>query len=214
MDEKFKELIQNFNFKEYFKKKNYCYFDNGNYNLNIIGIRNKNHTVSNRFDDALIVIYKINVNSKERKIIYPITTDAGLTYMENPITTKGAAILVPNQYRGCFQIGKHQNKYTALVQRKPVSVYRDRNKDLIYDMNDNTIETGLFGINIHRSNPYYASQKIDKYSAGCQVFQTPCDFNSFMKLCEKQRALYGNSFTYTLLTQEELENEIKQTNID
>lgn len=212
MDEQLKELIQNFDFKEYFKKKNYCYFDKGKYNLNIIGIRNKNHKVTNKFDDALVLIYKINIDSKERKVIFPITTDAGLTYMETPITTKGTAILVPNQYRGCFQIGKHQNKYTALVQRKPVSVYRDRNKDLTYDMNDNTIETGMFGINIHRSNPYYASQKIDKYSAGCQVFQNPYDFNSFMKLCEKQRALYGNSFTYTLLTQEELEHETEYTN--
>ena len=46
----------------------------------------------------------------------------------------------------------HRGKYLALCQRKPVSVYRDNDKDKRYDLKDKTIDTGLFGINIHKSS--------------------------------------------------------------
>jgi hypothetical protein len=40
---------------------------------------------------------------------------------------------------------------------------------------------------------------IDKFSAGCQVFQNASDFNEFMSMCDNHSSLYGNRFTYTLL---------------
>ena len=117
--------------------------------------------------------------------------------MEHLGNSKGTAILVPGQYRGCWQIGLHRGKYKALCQKKEIKVYRDNNKDMIYDMNPENIDKGIFGINIHRSNEFYTRNTIDKYSAGCQAFNSPIEFNSFMRLCEEQRKLYGNSFTYT-----------------
>jgi hypothetical protein len=84
-----------------------------------------------------------------------------------------------------------------------VKVYRDNNKDLIQDYNVATIEEGIFGINIHRSNPAQASVLNEKWSAGCQVFANPKDFEQFMSICKKSRDLYGNKFTYTLLLEED-----------
>ena len=98
----------------------------------------------------------------------------------------------------------HKNKYKALCQIKPVKVYRDNNRNNVYDLAPSSIETGMFGINIHRSNEYAISKNINKYSAGCQVFSNPSDYNAFMRICEQQRKLYGNSFTYTLLDENEL----------
>jgi len=191
-------------------KKGYTFFDgNKKLNINIIGIRRDN-AGTNEFDDFIVVLYK-DENLKEVTKIYPATTDPGEYWLKNPINTKGTAILIPGQYRGTWKIGKHQNKYEALVQRKEVSVWRDNNKDEIIDYESlESIMKGFFGINIHRSNPYDKSYLVNKWSAGCQVFQSVDDFNEFMSLCKKSANLYGNSFSYTLLTEQDLREHLKE----
>lgn len=197
------ELIEK-SIEEIMARKGYAYFKKGNYNLNLIGIRSdQGNKVTNKFDDFLLVLYY--VDGVLHKKIYSITTEPGLYYMKNKLgNPKGTAILVPNQYRATWMIAKHNGKYNALCQRKPVSVYRDGNKDMVYNLEPKTIDTGLFGINIHRSNPYTTTTNINDFSAGCQVFASPKDFKEFMELCEEQRKLYGNSFTYTLLNEADL----------
>lgn len=189
-------------------KNGYAFFTNGQYNLNIIGVRSDN-TGTNEFDDVLIVAFK---DSTDTLVIheFPITTDPGAHWLTKPLSPKGTAILVAGQYRGAYQIAKHQGKYEALCQRKPVTVYRDNDKDEELDFKPESKEKGMFGINIHRSNPYGKSYRIDKWSAGCQVFQNKVDFDLLMGLAKKAAELYGNSFTYTLLTEEEV-NELKKT---
>lgn len=188
-----------------FKRKGYVWFKNGSYNLNIIGVRsNQKNVVTNSYDDYLIVDYRLDKGTHKR-VIYSITTEPGKYYLLHPCAKNGAAILVPNQYRGCWQLGLHKGEYKALCQKKPVTVYRDNNKDEKYDMNPDVTETGVFGINIHRSNKSVTSKQIDKWSAGCQVFNSPTEFNAFMRLCEEQAKRYGNSFTYTLIEEKDLD---------
>lgn len=192
-----------YNFEKLFKAKGYVWFTKGNYNLNIIGIRSNNkNKVTNKYDDMLVVDY--NTGNGHKRVCYTITTEPGIYYIENLCNSKGAAILVPGQYRGCWQIGLHRGKYKALCQKKEVKVYRDNNKNMIYDINPENIDKGIFGINIHRSNETYTRNTIDQYSAGCQVFNNPVEFNAFMRLCEEQRKRYGNSFTYTLINEEDM----------
>lgn len=191
-----------YNFEKLFKDKGYVWFDKGNYNLNIIGIRSNNNVVTNKYDDIIVIDYNTDICHK--RVCYTITTEPGKYYMQNVANSKGTAILVPSQYRGCWKLGLHRGKYKALCQAKEVKVYRDNNKDMIYDMSPETIDKGIFGINIHRSNETWTRNTIDKYSAGCQVFNDPIEFNSFIRLCEKQRKLYGNSFTYTLINEEDM----------
>ena len=192
-----------YNFEKLFKAKGYVWFTKGNYNLNIVGVRsNNNNKVTNQYDDILIVDY--NTGNGHKRVCYTITTEPGKYYMQNLGNPKGTAILVPGQYRGCWQIGLHRGKYKALCQRKAVKVYRDNNKDMIYNMTPKSIDKGIFGINIHRSNKTCICDTIDKYSAGCQVFNDPVEFNAFIRLCEKQKELYGNSFTYTLICEEDM----------
>ena len=188
--------------RELFTSKGYAFFDNGEYNLNIIGIRNPN-LVANSFDDTLVLIYKVN---KEWVVkVYPITTDAGTYWLKNPMDKRGTAILVPNQYRGVYSIAKHLNKYDALCQiNGVVKTYRDNNRDKILDMDEKTISQGYYGINIHRSNPYTSSDAVEKWSAGCQVFKNVKDFNEFMSICKKSKDIWGNKFTYTLIKEEDL----------
>lgn len=193
----------NYDFKTLFEKKGYAWFDKGVYNLNIVGVRaNTDRVVTNKYDDILVVDYNTNVGHK--RLMFNITTEPGRHYMKNLCNPEGAAILVPGQYRSCWQLGLHRGKYKALTQKKAVKVYRDKNKDDIYDVNPETIKEGIYGINIHRSNETWTRNTVDQYSAGCQVFNSPIDFKAFIRLCEEQAKRYGNSFTYTLINEEDL----------
>lgn len=182
--------------------KKYAFFSKGEYNLNIIGVRASDTTV-NEFNDALILVYK--VEKENFMFVYNFTTDPGLYWLKNPMTPYGAAILVPGQYRGVYKLAKHRNKYMALCQLGGnVNVYRDGNKDNRYDYNAKTIQSGMFGINIHRSHPLTHAELIDKHSAGCQVFQNVVNFNHLMNVANKALTLYPNSFTYTLIEEKDL----------
>jgi hypothetical protein len=181
------------------KSKGYAWFDSmKDYDVNIVGIRNftTKNRVTNRFDDWMTVSYKLG--GVWQFHIWPCTTDPGVTHTRqrllNPL---GVARLVPNQYRGIYQIGLHQGKYSALVQRGPVKVWRDANKDAIYD--EKKIDEGMFGINIHRSSPTGVSTEVNGWSAGCQVFANINHFTKFMRIMENARTAFGNKFTYTLI---------------
>ncbi|MCG8578144.1 MAG: hypothetical protein MI810_24915 [Flavobacteriales bacterium] len=180
------------------KKKGYIFFDKDKkiYNLNIIGVRTSNN-VANSFDDWLYLIYR-NESGEFQVHEFPITTDPGAYWLENPMNVNGTAILIPGQYRGSHKIGLHQGKYEALKQKSDLKVWRDSNRDNKIDTGGQVYK-GIFGINIHRSNATSESTQVNKWSAGCQVFKKVDDFNFFMETCRKARDLYTNSFTYTLL---------------
>lgn len=172
------------------------------FELNIIGIRS-NDCTPDVFNDSINAIYKDD-KGQWKSIRYPATTDPGLYWLKNPMNVSGTAILKAGQYRNSHIIGLHRNKYTALVQRGNVTVIRDATKDAKHDFTGKE-ESGLFGINIHRAKPEGSTTVVEKHSAGCQVIANATDFNAFMTLCEKHSGLYGNSFSYTLLNELDLQ---------
>jgi hypothetical protein len=186
--------------KQAMKLKDYKFFESGDYNLNIIGIRNSDtgNKVTNVFDDLLTVSYKIGDVWHFKK--WAATTDPGTKGVKEFHNAQGVARLVPGQYRGSHAIGLHQGKYEALKQAKPVKVYRDANKDMTYDTK--LITEGIYGINIHKAGA--DSTYVENWSEGCQVFKKSADFDEFMALIKKAATLHGNSFTYTLLESKDL----------
>jgi len=189
------------------KAKGYKWFENGDYNLNIVGVRNgeTGNEVTNKFDDFVTLSYK--VNEEWNYHCFDATTDPGKHWVENIMREEGVAILKENQYRGSHKIGLHQGKYEALRQQKPVQVYRDNDLDGNYDLLEENIQEGIFGINIHRATKYEGrkSTQIDKWSAGCQVIAANDDFRLFMEICNKAKDTWSNSFTYTLINTNDLE---------
>lgn len=167
------------------------------YQLNIVGLRSKS-TEANRFDDEIHVFYK-KQDGKWNYHIYPATTDPGTFWLNNPMYDQGTAILAQGQYKNAYAIGMHKGKYEALTQVRPVTIIRDYDRDALLDFYNGNLDTGYFGINIHRAESEGTTKVIGKYSAGCQVFQNAEDFQSFLKLCDVHKQLYGNSFTYTLI---------------
>lgn len=163
------------------------------YELNIWGLRSRK-TETNKFNDEKHVFYKDDKN-KWQYYVVPQTTDPSTYYLQNPIF-QGTAILKEGQYVDCWQIGLHKGLKPALVQVRPVTVYRDYNKDSVLDFGQST-QTGNFGINHHA--PSSDTGEIGKDSAGCQVTEKIIDHLNLMVLAEKHKLLYGNSFTYTLV---------------
>ncbi|MFA6501434.1 MAG: hypothetical protein WCT85_01470 [Parachlamydiales bacterium] len=178
------------------------------YIVNILGVR-ASEREANDFDDRIIIIYNDNTGKKIQ--VFPATTDAGKYWLEHPTNPKGTAILVAGQYKDCYALGLHQGKYKALCQIKNVKTYRDGDLDDILDLDPKTITEGIYGINIHKSNPYTESSYVDKWSAGCQVFKIVEHFNTFISILEKSEKLHGNIFTYTLFDEIDF-NEIDYDN--
>lgn len=184
------------------KSKGYVWFSdskNRNYDVNIVSVRNSKtgDRVTNVFDDWITISYK--ENGVWKFFCWEGTTDPGARHVRQFINKDGVAILVPGQYRSAYIIRKHRGQYDAVCQDRPVRVFRDKNKDMRFDMNPKTIQEGIYGINIHRSNPKSESLLVDSWSAGCTVFKRVRDFNTFMDICYKAAKIHGNRFTYTLL---------------
>ena len=190
-------------FKKVFKDKSYAFFEKGEYNLNIIGIRNDSGK-ADKFDDNINVVYK--VGGEWVVDIYTATTEPGTRILQRPIVKGGTAILVPDQYRGTYKIDTHggKRKYRAVCQRSgDVKIWRDDNRDRTPDYKGK-IHEGRYGINIHRQWGPDDREYTGGVSAGCQVFQSSVDFYEFMETCQVSADKWGNSFTYTLLDEVDL----------
>jgi hypothetical protein len=171
--------------------------------LNIIGVRNSAATSQDKFDDLLAYFF-YDKNGKLVGRVVSGTTDPSTAFLKSPINLKGAAILKSGQYKDAYQLGLHRNKYEALVQRKPVVVIRDDDRNSLINYFAPT-QTGLFGINIHKSTKGKNNEDIIGLdSAGCQVFRNIRDFEDMMQLARISKNKYGNSFTYTLLDDRDL----------
>ena len=181
------------------KAKGYVYFEdvaNKTYEVNIVGVRNSatGNKVTNLFDDVITISYKDETGAWVYKE-WMNTTEPGKKGVMEYHNKAGVARLVEGQYRGSHALGLHQGKYEALRQVKPVKVYRDANKDMIFD--EKTITEGVYGINIHKAGR--DSTWVENWSEGCQVFKRVMDFDEFMKIVKKAAKIHGNSFTYTLI---------------
>lgn len=175
-------------------------FDNGSYDINLIGIRSRSREAG-AFDDKMVIVFK-DANGVWTCHWMACTTDPGIPWLEGPMKDTGCAILVPGQYRGVYTLDLHRG-YRALCQRRgPVKIYRDSNKDSTLDLSPESITEGYFGINIHRSSTRPGGSRIvGRHSAGCTVIQDPLAFALLLECCQQQINHHPTwtSFTYTLL---------------
>ena len=189
------------------------------YQLNIVGITNSKAgpppELTNKFDDFITVTYKVNGVTQFK--IYPATTRPGRTWLIGnpqsdgtlePLNPAGTAFMPTHKSavrQDAYEIRLHGGKYEALGTRGASQnlIFRDNNWDTKYDEGINST-VGNFGLNIHRSSPTGTSINVNKWSGGCQVFANIGNFNEFMTLAKKHKEIWGNTFTYTLITSEEL----------
>ena len=130
------------------------------------------------------------------------TTLPGVFYLQSPMNASGCAVMVPGQYKS-YQLGYHKPGHYALIQTGgKIKVYRDKDLDK-YAEEQGVIEEGYFGVDIHHSNIPF-SNIIDKWSAGCQVYQYGADHAKMLLICQYYKQSTVNLFTYTLLREREV----------
>lgn len=160
----------------------------------IVGYRNPKAR-PNHYDDYIEISFVTRDGRLHRKQ-YQATTLPGTPMLLKPINPRGTAILVPGVYKDAYAVGLHKGRYPALVQVRPVAVWRDNDRDRLPEKTA-FVDRGLFGINIHRAS--FGARLVGPDSAGCQVIKDPTAYEEFMELCISARATLNNRFTYTLL---------------
>ena len=184
-----------------YASKGYAFFTNGDYNVNVFGVRAYPGTVD-KFDDLIGLAYK--VDSKWTLKLYDGTTDPGIYWLKNLMNPAGAAILKEGQYKKAYGLGLHRG-LPALVQVNPMWYFRDKNRDNNHDMNPSTLVLENAATNLHRASKTGKSINISGatygWSAGCQVIADVKDMEELLSVCTKASERYGNSFTYTLLNE-------------
>jgi len=189
------------------KTLGYKTFDKEPYRMWLFGIRDHNRT-ENKFNDVMGIVY-VDDAGKWNLHQFPATTDPGWKTLRQPypdaMKKGGTAILKPGQYLDTWVPSIHRKNYRALGQAEPVPVYRDNNLDTVLDMNPETIDNDLHGINLHASwtkngKRIIDASNVDGQSAGCQVFKTREGFGTMMALVDIQiEKTKSRRFSYTLL---------------
>ena len=187
--------------------RDYVFFDNRKYDLNIGAIRSDTNE-PNRFDDSFFIAF-IDERSTWRVAMWSCTTDPGLYFLGagKMGNRSGTAVLIPGQYRRCWKIGTHgRKKYPALVQKgMPFKVWRDHNQDGSIDRSGRVYDD-VTGLNCHKAYSWNEGKAIGKnkvvanWSAGCQVAEVSYAHDYIlMPLARKQVSKgAGRTFTYTL----------------
>lgn len=210
--------------------------NSNDYNVNIWAIRSNNQVAGKFDDYQVafwlspdnkwnIRIYTCTTDPGDHYLLYPLNPRG--TAIVVPGQYEGLWKL--GYHKGA-------RDHRALIQSNIISVIRDFNKDTILDytlngtateyktIEDNgsggyttrfydtfgtmfcKIDTGYFGINNHRAHKNIISKYVGKYSAGCIVQNDPVAFDEFISICELAAVNWGNSFTFTLITEETLKD--------
>jgi hypothetical protein len=149
-------------------------------------------SLTNTFDD-----YCVRFKNGIADMVCKASTTAGKYYIYNPFTyggVTGVAIAKEQQVIESHQFNTSANWKSLWLgapyfqQAKPISIFRDTNKDNILDKNN--LQVGMFGINFHRAG---MSGFIDNWSAGCQVVKDT-DWYEVVKPFENKKL-----YTFTLI---------------
>lgn len=133
-----------------------------------------NNDAHNYFNDLRLIV----ANTGEIMGCWAATTEPGRYYTDFPMNKGGAARIAFGNYKDAWAIGKHYSQ-DALVQVGAITVHRDLNKDG-FRIGDR-LDVGLFGINQHTTSN--SPIEVGKWSAGCQVGQSPVGHAKFMQMC-------------------------------
>jgi hypothetical protein len=204
-----------------YKKLGYIFFDEGDYNLNIIVIR-ENDFFENTFSDKLYVIYKVSGIWKILEL--PWTTLAGtlgfggeqspLTAAQTGTGQDGVAIILEGQYRRALKWIRNGWRYPFVKYLKQIKAFRylrDNNRNYKIDRNL-PVQVGIYQTHLHPMSPKGLFSKFVNYlfspwSQGCMGCPEP-DWRKLEELIElaiKMRPDLGDEFTLTILHRKDFE---------
>lgn len=176
-------------------KKNYLFFESGNYNINLIFERT-NDLITNYFTDFLHLCYKDD-NGQPKILSISATTKPGINNCET-------FMLKPNQYRGShyFTEGIANAQYPFSCphfrQRLPLQCFPVKNnivnKEII--IQDSAMHTHIHCMtkqdNQRIGNPIFT------WSEECMGAEA-VNFNKILPVIREAVKVYGINFTITIL---------------
>jgi hypothetical protein len=181
--------------------KGYKFFDDGNYNINIIFERTS-LIYTDFFKDNCYIAYK--VDGEEKVLELPCSTVPGIYWVEHPVTVDGVtgvAIIKEGQYLSCYRfIDDYVTwlNYPFFNQIGQMSYYRDKNLDNILDEVQEQ-DNKKYSTNFHRgSNVGVTGQHNWNWSMGCVVMEEPY-FKQVIELTRESVKVWGNIFSITIL---------------
>ena len=192
------------------ENKGFVFFDEGNYNLNFIWVRN-DYIFTNMFTDTLYIAYKEDGN--EKVLEFKATTKAAL-YSDggalNPVAG-GTAIIKAGQYRASWHFTMGNGTGTLpwgkpyFQQVRGIDYFRDNNKDNVVD-EVNEQDNKIFGTNWHiMAEPLGVNKSGSKpWSEGCMGVSLNDMLNTIVPLVHKSIPIWGDVFTGTIIDAEDL----------
>lgn len=194
--------------KQIFSAKGYKFFENGDYNLNIIFVRNT-WVYDDLDNDTCLIVFKVlgiwQVVALKCSTKGGVFLGAGGVY--NPVTYNGVtgfAGVSCGQYLGAYVLEDASNNWLNYPFFKQVSnllLHRDNNRDLVFDPDSIIQNCGTDAqIHIHRrSNKGAFSPRTGNYSIGC--FTLDCPYLDILLHLSRQQILSGftNRFSITVL---------------
>ena len=174
------------------------------YLLNIVGIRSD--FAQAQYNDVILVIYR-NPKLDWEVLSCVATTEPGQEFYTGIPDLEGISVLMPNQYIDAYEIGHHDLSDYQCLKRAPreVQVFHEPfDQTVLSEFKSAEILRGNYPVNLHCSTVAVETEVVDSYVAGSQIFRNKTDFNEFMKLCTKHAKRHKDLFTYTLLTEGDL----------
>lgn len=199
--------------REVLRKKGFVFFERGDWNINLIPVR-ENEVFDNTFSDSLYIIYKDKGVWQNKT--FKFTTLAGtlgfggeqspLTAAQTGTGVDGTAIILEGQYRSALRLITDGVRYpftSYLAQARPFNYLRDFDKNGFITRNA-IRQTGNFFTHWHAmSNEGVASDQVNfihsAWSQGCMGSDHPTWFGQILPLLSRGARTYGNLFSFTLL---------------
>lgn len=203
------------------------------YMLTFVGIRATVQNTNN-FNDIVCAIMFGTEGELLHAHTWDATTDPGTYWLENPMNSRGTAIVKPGFYKSLWYMdfarinklpfwknGRLVSLYEGVQiarsyvakqkhlfrQLKPLVVYRDNNKDHKLDLRDEQV--GKYYINFHTTHKYlWTPDVVNRWSAGCQVLRYQANYCHAVWLGMKQYFMSPqrlNTFDYILIEEKDLE---------
>ena len=183
--------------------------------INFCGVRN--NSTNDTFNDVLYIYWKEGDTFKCVKTS-GFTTKPGKKSIQNPINSKGCAIVKEGWHPDIWHHGVHargkKSEHKALRQdegvTKPIAITRDntqRGQTGKYELRiiSSTLENGYPYTNMHRSGNEKSSN-VGEWSAGCQVFQVKSEFEEMLSMANIASSKGQKLFSYFLTNQNVLDN--------
>lgn len=130
------------------------------------------------------VRYLVGMQDGKWEILFSqtATTEPGRYYTVNPMDKRGAARIGFGYHPHAWAEGFHKGKHIALIQKAPVRISRDANRDGKRSKKEPEYASPPVGINHHSTFDGFKSDSIGKHGAGCLVGEKMAPHITFIQM--------------------------------